>query len=135
MGRGRVDDERFAGIEKLFRPHRRHGFAILQGRQDAHAMLGFDFVDAFLQQYVVPPARIILDVDATNLPLHGHQLGRFFHGYYDEYCYLPLYIFCGDHPLRLLPAVERRAADERELDQQLQPHLTVVIGKRLEDVA
>lgn len=60
------------------------------------------FVEAFTQQYVVPPARIILDVDATDLPLHGHQLGRFFHGYYDEYCYLPLYIFCGDHPLLAL---------------------------------
>lgn len=60
------------------------------------------FVDAFVQQYVVPPAEIVLDVDNTNLPLHGHQLGRFFHGYYDEYCYLPLYIFCGDIPLLAL---------------------------------
>jgi hypothetical protein len=59
-------------------------------------------VQAFVQQYVVPPTRIVLDVDATNMPLHGHQLGRFFHGYYDEYCYLPLYIFCGDHPLLAL---------------------------------
>ena len=65
------------------------------------AMQSF-FVDAFVQQYVVPPARIILDVDATDMALHGHQLGRFFHGYYDEYCYLPLYIFCGDHPLLAL---------------------------------
>jgi Transposase DDE domain group 1 len=60
------------------------------------------FVDAFLAQYLVPPERIVLDVDATDNPLHGHQLGRFFHGYYDEYCYLPLYIFCGDHPLLAL---------------------------------
>lgn len=59
-------------------------------------------VEAFLPQYVLPPARIVLDVDATDTPLHGHQLGRFFHGYYDEYCYLPLYIFCGDHPLLAL---------------------------------
>jgi Transposase DDE domain group 1 len=59
-------------------------------------------VDAFLQQYLVPPERIVLDVDATDNPLHGHQLGRFFHGYYDSYCYLPLYIFCGDHPLLAL---------------------------------
>jgi hypothetical protein len=51
---------------------------------------------------VVPPPRIVLDVDATDNPLHGHQLGRFFHGYYDTYCYLPLYIFCGDHPLLAL---------------------------------
>ena len=59
-------------------------------------------VDAFLQQYFVPPEQIVLDVDATDNPLHGHQLGRFFHGYYDTYCYLPLYIFCGDHPLLAL---------------------------------
>jgi Transposase DDE domain group 1 len=56
-------------------------------------------VDVFVGQYLVPPERIVLDLDATDDPLHGHQLGRFFHGYYDEYCYLPLYIFCGDHPL------------------------------------
>jgi hypothetical protein len=60
------------------------------------------FVDAFLHQYLVPPTRIVLDVDTTDVALHGHQLGRFFHGYYDEYCYLPLYIFCGDHPLLAL---------------------------------
>src|SRR5262245_8991750 len=56
------------------------------------------FVEAFLQPYAVPPDRIVLDLDATDFPLHGHQLGRFFHGYYDEYCYLPLYVFCGGHP-------------------------------------
>jgi hypothetical protein len=60
------------------------------------------FVEAFVQQYVVPPARIVLDLDSTDFVLHGHQLGRFFHGYYDAYCYLPLYIFCGDHPLLAL---------------------------------
>jgi hypothetical protein len=55
--------------------------------------------EVFLLQYAVPPERIVLDLDATDDPLHGHQLGRFFNGYYDNYCYLPLYIFCGDHPL------------------------------------
>jgi hypothetical protein len=65
------------------------------------AMQAF-FVEAFLQQYAVPPARLVLDLDATDFVLHGHQLGRFFHGYYDEYCYLPLYVFCGDHPLLAL---------------------------------
>jgi hypothetical protein len=59
-------------------------------------------VEVFVQQYVVPPPRIVLDLDSTDFPLHGHQLGRFFHGYYDSYCYLPLYIFCGDHPLLAL---------------------------------
>jgi len=63
-------------------------------------------VEAFVQQHFLPPERIVLDLDATDSPLHGHQLGRFFHGYYDHYCYLPLYIFCGDHPLcvRLRPS-------------------------------
>lgn len=60
------------------------------------------FVAAFLAQHAAPPARIVLDVDATDDPVHGHQLGRFFHGYYDAYCYLPLYVFCGDHPLLAL---------------------------------
>jgi hypothetical protein len=60
------------------------------------------FVDAFVQQQLVPPQRIVLDLDTTDFPLYGHQLGRFFHGYYDEYCYLPLYIFCDDHPLLAL---------------------------------
>lgn len=59
-------------------------------------------VEAFVQQYVAPPARLVLDLDTTDFVVHGHQLGRFFHGYYDAYCYLPLYVFCGDHPLLAL---------------------------------
>jgi hypothetical protein len=64
------------------------------------------FVTLFLQAHSRPPERIVLDLDATDDPIHGHQLGRFFHGYYKGYCYLPLYIFCGDHLLcaRLRPA-------------------------------
>jgi hypothetical protein len=58
------------------------------------------FVDTFLNSTRRPPEQIVLDLDATDDPLHGHQQGRFFHGYYDCYCYLPLYIFCGDHLLR-----------------------------------
>jgi hypothetical protein len=57
------------------------------------------FVEAFLDSYRRPPREITLDLDASDDPLHGHQQGRFFHGYYDCYCYLPLYIFCGDHLL------------------------------------
>jgi len=53
-------------------------------------------VDHFLRAHRRAPKQIILDVDATDDPVHGHQEGRFFHGYYDCYCYLPLYIFCGD---------------------------------------
>jgi hypothetical protein len=57
------------------------------------------FVDVYLNVTGPPPEEIVLDLDATDNPLHGHQLGRFFHGYYDGYCYLPLYIFCGEHLL------------------------------------
>ena len=58
------------------------------------------FVDLFLEAHgKKAPRQIILDLDATDDPLHGHQAGRFFHGYYDCYCYLPLYIFCGRHLL------------------------------------
>jgi hypothetical protein len=53
------------------------------------------FVTFFLEAHKTPPKEIILDLDATDDPLQGHQEGRFFHGYYDCYCYLPLYIFCG----------------------------------------
>ena len=64
------------------------------------------FVALFLEAHKSPPKRIILDLDATDDPLHGHQEGRFFHGYYDCYCYLPLYVFCGRH---LLAAKLRRS--------------------------
>jgi len=57
------------------------------------------FVDLFIEAHQEPPEQICLDLDATDDPLHGHQEGRFFHGYYDCYCYLPLYIFCGRHLL------------------------------------
>jgi len=56
-------------------------------------------VDLFLDSYPKPPREIWLDLDATDDPLHGHQEGRFFHGYYGCYCYLPLYIFSGEHLL------------------------------------
>ena len=64
------------------------------------------FVDLFLEAHAKPPKQIILDLDATDDPIHGHQEGRFFHGYYDGYCYLPLYVFCGRH---LLAAKLRRS--------------------------
>jgi len=53
-------------------------------------------VEVFLQSYEKAPEEVVLDLDATDDPLYGHQEGRFFHGYYGDYCYLPLYIFCGD---------------------------------------
>ena len=54
------------------------------------------FIDHFVDAHPQPPARIVLDLDATDDPLHGQQEGRFFHGYYRSYCYLPLYVFCGE---------------------------------------
>jgi hypothetical protein len=56
-------------------------------------------VKVFTESYETAPGEIVLDMDTTDLPLHGKQEGRFFHGYYDNYCYLPLYVFCGDHVL------------------------------------
>ena len=64
------------------------------------------FVELFLDAHRSPPEQIILDLDATDDPLHGQQEGRFFHGYYGCYCHLPLYVFCGDH---LLAAKLRRS--------------------------
>jgi len=63
-------------------------------------------VDVFLQAHRRAPNQIVIDLDATDDPLHGRQEGRFFHGYYGSYCYLPLYIFCGEHLLcaRLRPS-------------------------------
>jgi hypothetical protein len=60
------------------------------------------FVEAFLGQHASAPKRLVLDLDATDDTVHGQQLGRFYHGYYKNYCFLPLYIFCGDHPLLAL---------------------------------
>ena len=64
------------------------------------------FVDVFLDAHGKAPREIVLDLDATDDPLHGHQEGRFFHGYYDCYCCLPLYVFCGR---QLLAAKLRRS--------------------------
>lgn len=65
-------------------------------------------VDIFLEAHGTAPDQIVIDVDVTDLALHGHQEGRFFHGYYDNYCYLPLYILCGPHLL----GVRLRTADQ-----------------------
>ena len=64
------------------------------------------FVDVFVQAHATPPTELVLDLDATDDPVHGAQEGRFFHGYYGHYCYVPLYIFAGEHLLcaRLRPA-------------------------------
>jgi hypothetical protein len=65
-------------------------------------------LDVFMDAHPEAPEEVVLDLDVTDTPLHGHQEGRFFHGFYDEYCYLPLYIFCGDQLL----AVRLREANQ-----------------------
>jgi len=83
------------------------------------------FVDAFLQSRPQPPDRIEIDLDATDDPLHGHQAGRFFHGYYDGYCYLPLYIFCGDDLLcaKLRPSSIDASAGALKEVQRIVEHI------------
>jgi Transposase DDE domain group 1 len=83
------------------------------GREDRYKKITFWkqsvdelLVSVFVESQEETPEQIILDIDTTDLPLQGKQEGRFFHGYYDSYCYLPLYIFCGEHVLcaRLRPS-------------------------------
>ncbi|NIP14929.1 MAG: IS1380 family transposase [Gammaproteobacteria bacterium] len=86
---------------------------------DAEAIDGL-LVDLFIESYSKAPREIWLDLDATDDPLHGHQEGRFFHGYYGCYCYLPLYIFCGEHLLcaRLRASnIDAAAGSEEELER------------------
>src|SRR4051794_12796575 len=94
------------------------------------------FVTLFLRAHARPPERIVLDLDATDDPIHGHQLGRFFHGYYKNFCYLPLYIFCGDHLLlaRLRPAdIDAAAGSVKHLERvvaqlrEVWPEVKVVV--------
>lgn len=81
-------------------------------------------VTLFLESHRRPPASIVLDVDATDDPLHGRQEGRFFHGYYRNYCYLPLYIFCGEQLL----CARLRTAD-REAAAGTEAELSRIVGQ------
>jgi hypothetical protein len=76
-------------------------------RYDAEAIDQL-LLDVFMDAHPESPKQVVLDLDVTDTPLHGRQEGRFFHGFYDEYCYLPLYIFCGDQLL----AVRLRQANQ-----------------------
>jgi len=90
------------------------------------------FVDVFLESYETPPDAIVLDLDGTDDRVHGHQLGRFFNGYYGHYCYLPLYFFCGDHLLcaRLRPGnVDSAAGALKQIKR-----LTAAIRERWPEV-
>jgi hypothetical protein len=78
----------------------------LTGRSLRYHKIGYSaealdrlLTDLFIESHEAPPTEIVLDLDATDIPLYGHQPERFFHGYYDSYCYLPLYIFAGDQLL------------------------------------
>ena len=106
-GRGRWRCAPLAGKSTLNRLE--HGTAAIDRyRRIAHEPASIErlFVDLFLDAHAEPPEEIVLDLDATDDPLHGDQEGRFFHGYYDCHCYLPLYVFCGRH---LLAAKLRRS--------------------------
>ncbi len=90
------------------------------------------FTDVFIQSHQRPPKRIVLDLDATDNIIHGQQSGRFFHGYYKSFCYLPLYIFCGEHLLcaRMRPSnIDASAGSVKELRRivgQLRKHWPTV---------
>jgi hypothetical protein len=83
------------------------------GAEDRYKKVRYDsdaidelLVKLFMEAHAEAPTEIVIDLDATDLPLHGHQEQRFFHGFYNHYCYLPLYMVCGEHLLgvRLRPA-------------------------------
>ena len=91
-------------------------------------------VDIFLEAHPVAPAQIVLDIDTTDMALHGNQEEKFYHGYYKHHCYLPLYIFCGDHvlcsrlrPSSIGPAVGSRKEVQRIVHQIRQRWPEVVI--------
>jgi hypothetical protein len=115
-GKARVGEEPLAGKSTLNRlelggeaPSR---YKKIHYREEAIDDL---LTQLFLEAHPKAPEQIVLDLDTTDLPLHGHQEGRFFHGYYDSYCYLPLYIFAGEHLLcaRLRTADQDAAAGSK----------------------
>ena len=104
----RTDCEPLAGkstLNRLEHTPRRHASKYHKIDCDG-ARVDALLVDLFLEAHQRKPREIVLDLDNTDIPLHGMQEGRFFHGYYDAFCYLPLYVFCGRH---LLLARQRRA--------------------------
>jgi len=99
-GKADVEKDALAGKSTLNR------LELSDGKPDRYKKITFRqsdidelLVTIFLESYSTPPAEIVLDVDVTDFALHGTQEGRFCHGYYDSYCYLPLYVFCGDQIL------------------------------------
>ena len=93
-------------------------------------------VDVFLEAHTAAPEQIVLDIDTTDLALHGEQEGRFYHGYYDHYCYLPLYVFAGEQVLcaRLRSSnTDPSAGSRKEIERIVQhirgrwPEVTIVL--------
>lgn len=105
-GDRRHERDRGAALAGKSTLHRLEWAVAGEGAEDRYRRFGLDpeavdrfFVEVFLDSFATAPESIVLDLDATDNPLHGHQEGRFFHGYYGCYCYLPLYIFAGDQLL------------------------------------
>lgn len=101
------------GVEPLAGKSTLNRMELSNGMPDRYKKIPFwrDSIDellvqVFLEAHPTPPEQIIVDIDTTDLALHGEQEGRFFHGYYGHHCYLPLFLFCGDHVLcaRLRPS-------------------------------
>lgn len=106
---GKKDDQALAGKSTLNR------LELSQEQADRYKKIAYSapridrlLVDVFIESHKRAPEQIVIDLDTTDVALHGHQEGRFFHGYYDSYCYLPLYIFCGEQLL----GVRLRTADQ-----------------------
>jgi nicotinamidase-related amidase len=113
------------------------------GEEDRYKKVHYDsdsidglLVKIFLEAHTEAPEEIVIDLDTTDLPLHGHQEQRFFHGFYNHYCYLPLYIVCGDHLLgvRLRPAnIDASAGALKEIErtvrqiQQNWPQVRIIL--------
>src|ERR1700736_6284867 len=77
-------------------------------------------VEVFLEAHAEAPEQIVLDIDTTDFAIHGEQEGRFYHGYYDHYCYVPLYVFAGEHVLcaRLRPSnIDPWAGSRQEIER------------------
>ncbi|MGD8385340.1 MAG: IS1380 family transposase [Lysobacterales bacterium] len=116
-GKKRAGEEDLAGKSRLNRlelsTNTADRYKKIHYRQEAIDEL---LTQVFVEARETAPEEIVLDLDVTDLPLHGHQEGRFFHGYYDSYCYLPLYIFCGEHLLcaRLRTADQDAAAGSKD---------------------
>jgi hypothetical protein len=100
----------------------------LSGNTERYHKIGYSaeaidrlLTELYIESHSAAPAEVVLDLDATDIPLYGHQPERFFHGYYDAYCYLPLYIFCGDQLLcaRLRPANQDAAKGALEEVQRI----------------